>query len=133
MKETKTLDRREFTLASAMAVLSGVAITISGCGGGSSNSGGGGSPAAPSNPTPAPTPAPGSVNGAISANHGHTAVITAAQISAGNMLTLDITGDANHPHSVDLTMADVAAIGAGTQVAKVSSTNDGHMHNVTFN
>ena len=33
MKQDKTLGRREFTVASAIAVLSGVAITVSGCGG----------------------------------------------------------------------------------------------------
>ena len=47
MKEEKTLDRREFTLAAAMAVLSGVAITIS-----SACGGGGSSPTAPSTPPP---------------------------------------------------------------------------------
>ena len=38
----KTLDRRQFTLATALAALSGVAITISACGG---------SYSAPTNPT----------------------------------------------------------------------------------
>ncbi len=49
MKEEKTLDRREFTLAAAMAALSGVAITISACGGGGS----------PSSPHPGADPDPG--------------------------------------------------------------------------
>ena len=44
--EHRTLDRREFTLQSAMAILSAATITISGCGGGGSS------------PAPAPTPGP---------------------------------------------------------------------------
>ncbi len=47
MQERKTLGRREFTAASALAALSGVAITITGCGGGGSNS----QPSSPTTPT----------------------------------------------------------------------------------
>ena len=72
MKEAKLLDRREFTLAAAMAVLSGVAITISGCAGGSSYSA---SPVAPTSPTQAV----GDKTGSVSDNHGHSAVIASAQ------------------------------------------------------
>jgi alanyl-tRNA synthetase len=35
----RTVDRRQFTLASAMAILSGVVITISACGGGALSAG----------------------------------------------------------------------------------------------
>ena len=98
MKEEKTLDRREFTLAAAMAALSGVAITISACGGGGS----------PSSPTPAPTPTPAPPAGAtdktavIGSNHGHAGTITAAQLTAGGTLSLNIQGTATHPHTVEL-------------------------------
>src|SRR3989304_4886642 len=55
----KTLNRREFTLAAAMAALSGVAITISACSGGGSGS------------TTAPTPlGAGDKAGAGGAQHG---------------------------------------------------------------
>ena len=128
MRENKMLDRREFTVASALALLSGVAITISSCGGSSSS---GSNPMTPSNP--APPGAPGDVNGAVGSNHGHTAVITSAQLTAGGDLSLDITGSGNHPHTVELTAANLAAIAAGQQVAKGSSTNNGHSHSVTFN
>ena len=121
---TEGLDRREFTLRSVMALLSGVAITISGCGGG-----GGGSPTTPNNPPPAN----GDRIGNISADHGHRAVITAAELSAGNAITLQIRGDSNHPHTVQLTSAEVASIAAGRQVGKGSSEDDFHTHTVTFN
>jgi len=129
MKEQKTLDRREFTLAAAMAALSGVAITISACGGGGS----------PSSPTPAPTPTPAPPAAAtdktavIGSNHGHAGTITAAKLAAGGTLSLDIRGDATHPHLVDLTAADITSIAANQRVSKESSTDNGHSHSVTFN
>jgi hypothetical protein len=131
MKEEKTLDRREFTLAAAMAALSGVAITISACGGG-------GSPSSPTpTPTPAPTPTPpvGATdkNAVIGSNHGHAGTITAAQLTAGGTLSLDIRGDATHPHTVELTGADMTSIAANQRVSKESSTDSGHSHSVTFN
>jgi hypothetical protein len=104
-----------------MALLSGVAITISGCGSSS-----------PSSPSPTPS---GSmdVQGSVSANHGHTAVVTAARITAHNDFALDITGTADHPHTVSLTGAELTQIGAGTRVTKSSTNDAGHAHTVTFN
>jgi hypothetical protein len=126
------LTRREFTVAAALAALSGVAITISesACGGSSY------SPSTPTpNPTPAPTPTPASGDkvGEISSNHGHSAVITAAQLTAGGALQLDIMGTATHTHTVVLTAAEVTAIAGGTKTSKESTTTDGHSHTVTFN
>ena len=122
--EHRTLDRREFTLQSAMAILSAATITISGCGGGSS-------PA----PSPSPNPNPGSSDavGSISGNHGHSAVITSAQLTAANSVTLGIMGTADHPHTVEVTAAEVTQIGAKQRVAKPSTTDAGHQHTVTFN
>lgn len=122
--ERRTLDRREFTLQSAMAILSAATITLSGCGGGSD---GGGSPA------PGPTPGPSGATGTISGNHGHTATIDAARLTAGNAIQLDIRGGADHPHVVELTAAEVAQIGARQTVSKTSSNDAQHQHTVTFN
>jgi hypothetical protein len=123
------ISRREFTAASVMALLAGVTVTIS-CGGGS-NPGG---PTPVPTPTPTPTPAPsGDKVGVVSANHGHLATVTAAQITAAGSVSLDIHGTADHTHTVELTAAQVQQIGAGTQVAKISSTNSSHDHTVTFN
>jgi hypothetical protein len=88
------IDRREFTATAVLALLSGVTVTVVGCGSSSSS------------PT-APTPGPGNRTGAVTANHGHAAVITGAQISAGNAVELDIRGSADHPHTVQITMAEV--------------------------
>ena len=122
--EHRTLDRREFTLQSAMAILSAATITISGCGGGSSP--------APS-PSPNPNPGGGDVSGAIDGNHGHTATISSAILTAGNAIQLDIRGGADHPHTVSLTAAEVTMIGARQRVAKTSTNDQGHSHTVTFN
>jgi hypothetical protein len=118
------LDRREFALRSIMAMLSGVAITISGCGGG-----GGGSPTQP-NPQPSSS---GDKIGTVADNHGHTARITAAELSAGGAVTLMLRGTADHPHTLQLTAAEVASIAAGMRVGKGSSEDAFHTHAVTFN
>ncbi len=125
MSQEQGLTRREFTVASALAMLSGVAITISSaCGGGSS----------PSTPSPTPTPAPAADKvGTISDNHGHSAVVTAARLTAGAAFSLDIQGTASHPHTVELTAAELTSIAANQRVSKSSSTNNGHDHTVTFN
>lgn len=140
MPETP-VDRRQFSVAAALALLGGASITI-GCGGGSR------SPTTPApvqtrNPAPAPTPVlpPGAVAGSVSANHPapHRAVITAAELGAGGALTLNILGDAFHSHTVTLANTEVGEIARGARVAKQSSQDphsDGsgpHSHTVTFN
>jgi hypothetical protein len=129
MKEVNTpepgLDRREFTAKTVLALLSGVAVTISACG-----------DDRPTSPSPTPTPNPsagGSVTGTVEANHGHSAVITGAQLSAGNAVVLDIRGSATHPHTVELTAGEVMQIASRQRVSKSSSSDDGHTHTVTFN
>lgn len=125
MSDIRDITRREFSLEAAMAILSGVAITISGCGGGGSN------PAGPSgNP---PVASNGDHIGAISSNHGHSAVITSAQVTDGKGITLNIKGTATHNHTVTLSDAEIASVGANQRVAKGSSNDQGHNHTVTFN
>ena len=120
------LDRREFTLAAILAILSGVTITISGCGGGSS------SPSSPSTPAPTP-PAAGDKSGSISANHGHTVTITAAQLTAGGDVTLLLTEGSGHTHNASLTGGEVVQVRDNQRVAKESTSSSGHTHTVTFN
>jgi len=116
------LDRREFTRLSLLAMLSGVAITITGCGG----SDGPGAPTAPTD----------GEEGSISANHGHRVRITSAELTAGGQLTLSLgpaVGVPDHTHTVSLTAAEVVSIRDGARVSKVSTTQDAHDHTVTFN
>lgn len=111
--DSGTIGRREFTLQSALA---GATITISGCVDAN--------PAAPSGASSA---------GTISGNHGHSAVITSAALTARDAISLNIAGSAGHPHTVELSTAEVGQIADGMQVTKTSSTDDFHSHNVTFN
>jgi hypothetical protein len=123
----RRIDRREFGKETGLAFLSGVAISITACGGGSGNPTGG---------TPPTTLGPGGPTdevGDISANHGHRAVVTAAQITAGGAVPMDISGTAGHPHSIMLPAAAVLDIKNGKPVEVRSTTNDGHEHIVTFN
>jgi len=120
--ERTMVDRREFTIASILAMLSGVTITISGCGSSS--------PATPATPSPSPVT---DVTGTISANHGHVAVVTSAQLLGGNAVSLNIQGTASHTHTVELSAGEIAQIRGGTRVGKDSTNTNGHMHTVTFN
>lgn len=115
-KDPETIDRREFTLRSLLAMLAGATITITGCGDDD-----------PSDPSPAAETA------TISGNHGHAATITAADLVAGATLTLNIMFNATHNHTVQLSAAEIVQIRDQQMVAKQSSTTEGHNHLVTFN
>ena len=125
--------RREFTLRAALAVLGGATISVSGCREGVTTSGAEVGPA-PSPPPPTPTPTPvADKTGVFYANHGHTAVISAAVLVAGDAIRLNIRGTANHPHTLELSAEEIAAIAAGHRVAKESSEEKAHTHYITFN
>jgi hypothetical protein len=117
------LNRREFTAQAILTLLSGVVVTVVGC----DDSGN------PMSPGPS-----GGRTGTVTVNHGHVATITGAELSAGNAVTLDIRGSADHPHTVQVTMAEVMQIANGQRVSKVSSTDasatePAHNHSVVFN
>jgi hypothetical protein len=117
--EQPAVTRREFTVEAALAILSTCVITVSdAC---SSNK----------NPTTPPTQV-ADVNGTVSANHGHIAVVAAAQITTGSAISLDIRGQATHPHTVSITAADLTSLKNRSTVTATSSTDNGHNHVVTF-
>jgi len=116
---------RRATLKAILALLSGVTITIAGCGDDDS----------PTMPSPGTG---GGVGGSVSANHGHVATITSAQLMANDAVTLQIRGSATHPHTVQLSAQELSQIGARQRISKTSSTDDSpdagvHSHVVTFN
>ena len=119
LEHTRLLSRREFSRESVLAMLAGVVITITGCGDDDPTGPSGGSGT--------------DVTGVVSANHGHRATVTGVQITAANGVSLDIRGDADHPHTVALTAAQVAQIGNRQQVVVTSTTDNSHQHTVTFN
>jgi len=127
MKVSEPLDRREFTLAAALAALAGATIVIEGgCGGGSSPAGSSGTGTGTATGPPSP------VEGSVSDNHGHQAIISGAELQAGGAVSLNIRGEADHPHTVALTAIEVASIRDGGQVSKDASMTVDHMHRVTF-
>ncbi len=128
----RKLNRRQFTQEASLAFLAGVTVTVSDCGGGGGGGGGDdyGPPGTPTTLPPAPT---GSKTGQVSANHGHQAVITAAQLQAGGAVQIDIASTAGHSHMVALPAQAVQEIRDGKPVQKDSTTTDAHMHTVTFN
>jgi hypothetical protein len=130
MAGSSMLDRREFTLQAALALLAGATITV-GCGGSGSPAGASPAGAGTGNPSGSGS---GSADmlGNITGNHGHAAVITAAQIAAGNTITLTITGAADHPHVVELTAADLGRLASNQSVSKDTSVMAAHHHTVTF-
>ena len=126
------IGRRQFSFT-ALALLGGATIAI-GCGGATNN---------PTSPTPTTTTRPASQGqniGFVTANHPmpHVAAISAAQLSAGNGIILDISNGL-HSHTVTLTGAQVTQIAARASVSVDSSTNthsngaEPHAHTVTFN
>ena len=48
-------------------------------------------------------------------------------------MSLDIRGNANHTHTVNLTGAELTQIGSSQQVVATSTKNLAHTHRVTFN
>jgi hypothetical protein len=143
-KVKRELTRREFTAASINALFVGMGVTLVACGGG----GGGGyvtGPSATSGPTPASSPTAttsGDKTGAISGNHGHVAVVLAAQLQSGGKVSLDIRGTADHTHSLDLTADQVRQVAASARVSVTTSafgmggdygSSGDHDHTVTFN
>ncbi|MDQ3340755.1 MAG: hypothetical protein M4D80_36820 [Myxococcota bacterium] len=90
-------------------------------------------PKTPDAPNPDAPPANTctTTNSTISANHGHTAVIPAADVTAGVMKTYDIKGASQHPHTITVTPAMFAMLKSGMMVVVTSSNDAGHTHNVT--
>jgi hypothetical protein len=127
--------RRRFNREAIAALLGGLTVTV--CSGRSPTRPSS-PPLAPPDPTsPAPSlatpPPPTDRIGVFHANHRHEAVITAAELTAGGGLLLDIRGEANHPHILDLSAAEIVAIARGEEVGKESTEVKGHTHFVTFN
>lgn len=115
------LTRREFTVETALAMLAGVTITITGCSDDSASgpSGGGG----------------GGETGIVSSSVGHThtgAFISDAQLASPSAIVLTLTGS-GHTHTASLTQAEVVQIAGGARVVTTSTTDDAHNHTVTFN
>ena len=68
----------------------------------------------------------------IASNHGHSISVSIGDINAGVEKTYDITGSGNHAHSVTVSAAHFNALRSNQAVEVLSTTGDGHSHNVTI-
>jgi hypothetical protein len=121
------MNRREFLArAGAVATWAAIPVAITSCGNDNGSPG-------PENDDPGDGE-PEDVSGSVSSSGGHThsVRITGAQILAGAAVTLTLTGG-GHTHTVSLTADEVGDIGDGVRVSKQSSSDDQHVHQVTFN
>lgn len=67
----------------------------------------------------------------IGTNHGHSLIVSPADIAAAAEKTYDIMGSSAHTHSVTLTAAHFATLAGGTMVMVVSTSGSSHTHSVT--
>jgi hypothetical protein len=122
MKQS-TLDRRTFVRGSFVALLGGATVTIVGCAD---------SPMGPSLPTAAAPPPAVDVTGNVAGNHGHSAIISAAQFTQAGGLQLSIRGTSSHDHMLELSSEELARVRSGERLTKQSSGTS-HTHMVAFN
>jgi hypothetical protein len=118
MSNEDLLSRRAFTVESVLAILATATITITGCDGGGDLG---------------PSPPAGAREGVVSNNHGHRAIVEAADLSSTSTITIDLRFRATHNHELTLTPLELASISENGRVVKSSSTTEGHSHTVTFN
>jgi hypothetical protein len=119
--------RREFAVKALTALIWAAIITASAC-----------DSDTPAHLTVGPGDSGTDRTGTISNNHGHVATVTAAELIAGNALSLDIRGSADHSHIVSVNATEVTQIRAGQRVTVTSTTDASatfgpHSHTVTFN
>ena len=87
--------------------------------------------ATPPAATPPPTPAVTSCGAQFDFNHGHVLVIQNADLDSPTAMSYDITGNADHGHSVTFSPAQLAALKAGASVTVTSTTSFFHQHVLT--
>lgn len=118
MSDDDLLSRRAFIVKSLLAIFATATITMTGCDGGGDLG-----PSAPA----------GAREGVVSNNHGHRAIVEAAQLSSNSTVTIDMRFRATHNHELTLTPLELASISENGHVVKTSSTTESHNHTVTFN
>lgn len=68
---------------------------------------------------------------AISSNHGHTLVVSKADIDAGTQKSYSIQGGSSHNHSITLTSANFNTLKTAKSISVESSRDSSHRHDVT--
>jgi hypothetical protein len=68
----------------------------------------------------------------IGSNHGHSIVVSAADVTAGVDKTYNIQGSSAHMHSITVSSAQFADLQNNQQVTGTSTSDSGHTHSVTI-
>ncbi len=89
------------------------------------NSGGNG------NPTP-DCLANGATASSISSNHGHSLIVSSADVLAEADKIYSIQGSSGHAHEVTVTSANFNTLQSNQQISVTSTNGDGHTHSVTI-
>lgn len=135
----KTITRHEFLRLTVTFVGAGVALgcsSSSSSSGGTNDAGNGNDAGGGDSASNADTGSSGSCasngakNGTISANHGHSLTIAAADFATAAEHTYDIQGTASHTHQITLSVANFQTLLGGGTVTVTSTTNVGHSHAV---
>ena len=128
-----------------LAQLATMTLVLTGCGGGGDSAA----------PAPAPGPAPGPVPGpppptpppppppppppsattcgvfTFTANHGHTLIISRADLDSALSRTYSIIGTSGHDHQITLTATQLAQLKAGGTISVTSFFGPGHEHQMS--
>ena len=67
----------------------------------------------------------------ISANHGHSLIVSSSDVQSGSARTYSIQGSSSHDHMVSLTAADFTNLQNNNSITVNSTNDDGHTHSVT--
>lgn len=74
----------------------------------------------------------GATASSISGNHGHSLIVSKADVEAGVEKTYSIQGSANHPHQITVTAAQFNTLKSNNQIFLNSTVNSDHTHTVTI-
>lgn len=66
----------------------------------------------------------------IGSNHGHSLIVSKADVQAGGAKTYSIQGTSGHNHSISLTAANFTSLQNKTSISITSTNDDSHTHSV---
>ena len=128
------MNRKTFIQKTTMGlILSIPTVTLIGCSGSDDNG----------NSSPDPDPEPvakncvaNGTNTSVSSaqSHTHSLTVSKEDVSAGSTKTYNLSQSAEHIHQVTLNDTDFQALkdNPGSTISKVSTTDNGHSHNITI-
>jgi len=121
------MDRKTFLKKTAQAALIGIpAVSILAC---SNDDTANGDPNL--DPDQADCLANGANASAISNNHGHTLIVSRADIDAGTEKSYAIQGSSGHNHTITLSAANFTELITAKSIVVESSRDNSHRHDVT--